>query len=69
MKNILIALDHDATAQKVAEIGCSFGDNTNTVITLLHVVADSSYDKTTVYDPTLIFGSYTSLNAWRNSLT
>lgn len=62
MKNILIALDHDAKAQKVAEIGCSFGDNTNTVITLLHVVADPSYDKMTVYDPTLIFGSYTNLN-------
>lgn len=62
MKNILIALDLDTTAQKVAAIGSSFGDNTNTVITLLHVVADPAYYKTTIYDPTLIFGSSTNLN-------
>ena len=62
MKKILIALDHDPTAQKVAKIGSSFVENTNAIITLLHVVADPAYYKTTVYDPTLIFGSYTNLN-------
>ena len=62
MKNILIALDYDPTAQKVAEIGSSVGENTDAAITLLHVIADPSYYATIVYDPIMGFGGYTNLN-------
>jgi nucleotide-binding universal stress UspA family protein len=62
MKNILIGLDYDPTAQKVAEIGASLGENTDAAITLLHVIADPSYYATTVYDPIMGFGGYTNLN-------
>ena len=62
MKNILIALDYDPTAQKVAEIGFSIGENKNAAITLLHVITDPSYYGSTVYDPVMGFGGYTNLD-------
>ena len=62
MKNILIALDFDPTAQKVAEIGFKFGENKDASITLLHVIADPSYYASTVYDPIMGFGGYANLN-------
>ena len=40
MKKILIALDYDPSAQKVAEIGFLFGKAMKAEITLLHVMAD-----------------------------
>ena len=65
MKNILIALDYDPTAQKVAEIGFSLGENADAAITLLHVIADPSYYASTVYDPLMGFGGYASLDLLR----
>jgi nucleotide-binding universal stress UspA family protein len=62
MKNILIALDYNPTAKKVAEIGYSLGENTNASITLLHVITDPSYYASSVYDPIMGFGGYTNLN-------
>ena len=62
MKNILIALDFDPTAQKVAEIGFTLGENKDASITLLHVIADPSYYASTVYDPIMGFGGYANLN-------
>jgi nucleotide-binding universal stress UspA family protein len=62
MKNILIALDYDPTAQKVAEIGFSLQENKNAAVTLLHVITDPSYYGSTVYDPIMGFGGYTNLD-------
>ncbi|MEP7320426.1 MAG: universal stress protein [Saprospiraceae bacterium] len=62
MKKILIALDYDPTAQKVAEIGFSLGENQHAEITLLHVIDSPSYYGSTVYDPIMGFGGYTNLN-------
>ena len=62
MKTILIALDYNPSAQKVAEIGISIGENSNAEITLLHVIQDPSYYGSTVYDPVMGFGGYTSLD-------
>ena len=42
MKKILIALDYDPTAQKVAELGFLLSVNKDDYITLLHVIADPS---------------------------
>lgn len=62
MENILIALDYDPTAQKVAEIGFSIADNNNAAITLLHVIEDPSYYGSAAYDPIMGFGGYTNLD-------
>jgi nucleotide-binding universal stress UspA family protein len=43
MKKVLIALDYNPTAQKVAEVGFSMAKAMNAEITLLHVIADPVY--------------------------
>jgi nucleotide-binding universal stress UspA family protein len=43
MKKVLIALDYDPTAQKVAEIGFSMAKNMNAEVTLLHVISDPEH--------------------------
>ena len=65
MKNILIALDYDPTAQKVAELGFSLAGNKDAAITLLHVIADPSYYASTVYDPIMGFGGYVNMDLMR----
>ena len=39
-KKVLIALDYNPTAQKVAEVGFSMAKSMNAEITLLHVISD-----------------------------
>jgi nucleotide-binding universal stress UspA family protein len=52
MKKVLIALDYDPTAQKVAEVGFSLAKTMNAEIILMHVVSDplhyNTYDHFTV---------------------
>lgn len=43
MKTVLIALDYDPSAEKVAEIGYQLAKAMNAEIILLHVLADMSY--------------------------
>jgi len=43
MKKVLIALDYDPTAQKVAETGYTLAKTMNAEVILLHVVSDPSY--------------------------
>lgn len=40
MKKVLIALDYDPTAQKVAEVGFSLAKTMGAEVTLLHVLSD-----------------------------
>ncbi len=42
MKKILIAMDYNPTALKIAEAGCSFAKKMNTEIILLNVISDNS---------------------------
>lgn len=65
MKKILIALDYDPGAQKVAEIGFSLGGHQQAEITLLHVITNPAYYGTNVYDPIMGFGGYTNLDLLR----
>jgi len=62
MKKILIALDYDPTAQKIAEIGFSICENEQAEITLLHVIGDPSYYATSAYDPIMGFGGYVNVD-------
>lgn len=65
MKNILIALDYNPTAQRIAELGFSLGENNHAAITLLHVISDPSYYASTKYDPIMGFGGYMNMDLLR----
>jgi nucleotide-binding universal stress UspA family protein len=58
MKKVLIALDYNPTAQKVAETGYSFAKAMGAEIILLHILSDPTYYSSTIYDPIMGFGGY-----------
>lgn len=58
MKKVLIALDYDPTAQKVAETGVALARAMGAGITLLHVIAEPVYYSSTAYSPIMGFGGY-----------
>jgi nucleotide-binding universal stress UspA family protein len=58
MKTVLIALDYNPTAQKVAETGFSMAKAMNAEITLLHVMSDPVYYSSTGYDPVMGYGGF-----------
>ena len=43
MKKVLIALDYDPTAKKVAEVGFEFAKTMGAEIVLMHVISDPVY--------------------------
>jgi nucleotide-binding universal stress UspA family protein len=62
MKKILIALDYDPSAEKVAETGFSFAKAMNAEVTLLHVISDPVYYSSTAYSPIMGFTGYMDMN-------
>jgi len=58
MKKVLIALDYNPTAQKVAEVGFSMAKAMNAEVILLHVISDPVYYSTTEYSPIMGFNGY-----------
>jgi len=60
MKKVLIALDFDPTAQKVAEKGFSFSKTMNAEVFLLHVVAHETYYSSPEYSPITGFSGFNS---------
>lgn len=58
MKKVLIALDYDPTAQKVAEVGFEMAKKMNAEITLLHVMSDPLYYSSAGYSPIMGFIGY-----------
>ena len=58
MKKILIALDYDPTAQKVAEAGFAFASSMGAEVLLLHAVTDPVYYSSTDYSPIMGFSGY-----------
>jgi nucleotide-binding universal stress UspA family protein len=62
MKKVLIALDYDPTAQKVAETGYSLCEGLGDEIILLHVIESPSYYASTAYDPVMGFGGYMNID-------
>ena len=55
MKKVLIALDFNPTAQKVAEIGFSMAKSMNAEVILLHVITDPVFYSTAGYSPIMGF--------------
>jgi len=61
MKKVLIALDYNPTAQKVAEVGFSMAKAMNAEVILLHVMSDTVYYSSTGYDPVMGFTGFMDL--------
>ena len=62
IKKVLIALDYDPTAQKVAESGYAMAIAMGAEVTLLHVVIDLAM-YSTIY-PTWVCGSFKPAMYW-----
>ena len=58
MKKVLIALDYNPTAQKVAETGFSMAKAMNAEVILLHVMAHPVYYSTLEYSPIMGFNGF-----------
>lgn len=58
MNKVLIALDYDPTAQKVAESGFSFSKAMNSEIILLHVIGSANYYSSLEYSPIMGFSGF-----------
>jgi len=61
IKKVLIALDYNPTAQKVAEVGFSMAKAMNAEVILLHVISDSEYYSSTEYSPIMGFNGYMNM--------
>jgi nucleotide-binding universal stress UspA family protein len=62
MKKILIALDYDPTAQKVAETGHKLAKAMNARTILLHVISDAPYYSSLNYSPIMGFGGFSNVD-------
>ncbi len=65
MKKILIALDYDPTALKVAEKGYLLGKTMKAEVILLHVISDPDYYSSLEYSPIMGFNDFTGINAFQ----
>jgi nucleotide-binding universal stress UspA family protein len=65
MKKVLIALDYDPTAEKVAEVGFSMARALNAKIFLLHVITDPVYYAVREYTPITGFSGYMDLSPFQ----
>lgn len=61
ISKVLIALDYDPSAQKVADTGFSFAKSLNAEITLLHVILDPLKYSSADYSPIMGFKGYADL--------
>ena len=61
MKKVLIALDYDPTAQKVAELGFSMAKAMKAEVVLLHVTSNPAYYSSTEYSPIMGFTGYMNM--------
>lgn len=60
MKKVLIALDLDPSARKVAEAGYSLAKTMNAAVVLLHVVADEIYYSSLEFSPIAGFSGFSN---------
>ena len=58
MKKVLIAIDYDPSAEKVAEAGYAMAMAMSADIVLLHVIAEPAYYSTMEYSPIMGFTGF-----------
>jgi nucleotide-binding universal stress UspA family protein len=68
LDKILIAMDYDPTAQKVAEVGFAMAKAINAKVFLLHVVGDPVYYSSTAYSPIMGFTGYSDIGQLKMNL-
>lgn len=69
VKKVLIALDYNPTAKKVAEEGYALAESMKAEVVLLHVVAEIDYYSTLEYSPIMGFEGYMDMSPFTgNSL-
>ena len=61
-RKVLIALDYDKSAKKVADAGFALASSMGATVTLMHVIADPVYYSNTEYSPITGFTGFTMLN-------
>jgi nucleotide-binding universal stress UspA family protein len=61
MKNILIALNYDPSAQKIAETGYALARAMDARVILLHVISDAASYSSLNYSPIMGFDSFSTL--------
>ena len=61
MKKVLIAMDYNPTAQKVAETGFSLAKSLNAKVILLHVITDPVFYSTMEYSPIMGFEGFINM--------
>ena len=62
IKKVLIALDYNPTAQKVAETGFSLATSLGAELTLLHVITDPVFYATSGFSPIMGFNGYVDVS-------
>ena len=62
MKKLLIALDYDPTAQKVAEEGFSLAKTLNAEVILLHIIKDPVFYTPRIYSPIMGYNGYVDVS-------
>ena len=62
MKKILIALDYNPSAQKIAETGHNLAKAMKARSILLHVLSDATYYSSLNYSPIMGFGGFSSVD-------
>lgn len=60
MKKILVALDYNPSAEKIAETGYALAQATGAGLILLHVVAEPNYYSTLDYSPIMGYTGFSS---------
>ena len=61
MKKVLIALDYNPTAQKIAEEGYALSKSISAQTTLLHIISDAAYYSSDIYSPLMGYDSFTDI--------
>lgn len=69
LKKVLIAMDYDPTAKKVAETGFEMAKSMGAEVILLHVIADPVYYSTTEFSPIMGFSGYTDFSPMQAGAT
>ena len=67
MKKVLIALDYDPTAQKVAEMGYAMAKANLSEVTLLHITADPVFYAYPEYSPIMGYNPYGEVGSFQDS--
>ncbi|MDM8161154.1 universal stress protein [Labilibaculum sp. K2S] len=62
MKRVMIALDYDPTAQKVAEIGFTLAAAMKAEVILMHVITDIIYYSSVAYSPIMGYTGMMAMN-------